>query len=225
MRILLLEDSRAQARLLLKGLEKNGCTVTHTETIAETHEAYAPNSFDALILDRWVPDGDGIDVLRTLREAGDETPAIILTSMGELNKRLEGLRAGADDYMAKPFHLEELLLRLRRITNRGRASTEISCGPVQIDQLAHRVWVGEEEIILTVTEFNLLAMLAGEPGRLFTHAELLQQVWGLNHDPGTNRVAVYIRHLRMKIGGGLIHTVRGRGYTIDPERSIPKQAN
>lgn len=219
MRILLLEDSRAQAKLLVRGLEANGCNVSHTETIAETTSVYEFGAFDALILDRWVPDGDGIEVLRHIRGSGDETPAIILTSLGELNKRLEGLRAGADDYMSKPFHLEELLLRLRRITNRGQNDTQITCGPLRIDQLAHRVWVDSEEVILTVTEFNLLTMLAAEPGRVFTHTELLQQVWGLNHDPGTNRVAVYIRHLRQKIGEGHIHTVRGRGYTLDSERN------
>jgi two-component system response regulator QseB len=120
--------------------------------------------------------------------------------------------------MAKPFHLEELLLRLKRITKRGTTDTVINAGPVRIDQLAHRVWVRDDEVILTVTEFNLLTMLASQPGRVYTHTELLQQVWGLNHDPGTNRVAVYIRHLRMKIGEGLVHTIRGRGYTFDQDR-------
>jgi two-component system response regulator PrrA len=218
MRVLVMEDSRSLAKFLEKGLSEAGFQVVLAETIAIARETVATEDVDAMVLDRWLPDGDGVELVKEWRERGVDTPMIMLTSMSDLERRLEGLRAGADDYMAKPFSLQELVLRLNRLLNRRVSNKEVKVGNIRIDPTGHRTWVDEVEVFLTVTEFALLKLLAENKGRVCSTTELLEQVWGLRHDPGTNRVAVYIRHLRSKLGTGLIHTVRGIGYVLDPDR-------
>ena len=199
-------------------LESCGYEVTVEATLAGARARRGEREFGAFLVDRWLPDGDGLDFVRDLRSAGDDTPAVIITSMTELEHRLDGLRGGADDYMSKPFSVEELRLRLERLTKRRGEPKPVVSGPLRMDSVAHRVWVRDQEVVLTATEFALLELLTGQSGRVFRMAEILEQVWGLRHDPGTNRVAVYVRHLRSKIGPGLIHSVRGVGYVFDPNR-------
>lgn len=164
------------------------------------------------------PIGDGLSLVAHLRAHGDETPIIMLTTMDKNDQRIEGLRTGADDYLGKPFTMEELALRLHKLLGRRARTTLLEAGPIKIDPLGHRTWVRDEEIELTAKEFDLVSLLLSNQGRVLTTAQLLQRVWGLQHDPGTNRVAVYINRVRTKIGPGLIHTVRSIGYVFDPNR-------
>ena len=220
MKVLVIEDSRAQALYIQRMLEAEGHTITLAENLASARNLARTGDFEVYLVDRFLPDGDGLDLIREIRSAGDQTPALIVTTMGELEARLEGLRSGADDYITKPYSVEELVLRLGRFSRVTSTETAVlEADPIRMDSSAHRVWVGDQEVTLTATEFALLHLLVSAQGRVWRMPEILEQVWGLRHDPGTNRVAVYIRHLRNKIGDQLIHTVRGVGYVFDPERA------
>ncbi|HIN86003.1 MAG TPA: response regulator transcription factor [Myxococcales bacterium] len=214
--ILIVEDSRTEAWFLEKGLEQVGYSLRVVTSLESARVAVQDPELTAVVVDRWLPDGDGLDLITLLRDSGNNIPAVVVTSMGALEKRLEGLRAGADDYISKPFSMEELVLRLNRLTQRKVDTAAIQIGALFMSPDGHQVKINGRSIILTATEFALAWLLASNPGRVYSAEQLLQEVWGIDHDPGSNRVAVYIRHLRSKLGDGLIHTIRNVGYLLDP---------
>lgn len=223
MLILLVEDEPKIARLLSQGLREEGHSVEIAPDLALACAASAPASFDMLVVDRMLPDGDGMDLVRELRARGDGTPAICLTARGELEDKVQALRDGADDYLVKPFSFDELLARMEAVQRRaGRIEPRLEIGDLVIDVVGHRAWRAADELDLTPTEYSLLHTLASNAGKAMSRAELLEEVWGVSVDPGTNVVDVYISYLRGKVDEGqerrLIHTIRGVGYSLDAAR-------
>jgi DNA-binding response OmpR family regulator len=178
--------------------------------------------YDALVLDIMLPGRDGLSILRNLRERKIGVPIILLTARGELNERLEGLNLGADDYLTKPFFIEELIARLHVVTRRaaGAHQSILATADLTMNLLTREVCRAGRKIELTVREFALLESLMRSPGRVLTRAQICEQVWDYNFDPGTNLVEVYIQRLRKKVDEGasrkLIETIRGVGYRITP---------
>ena len=177
--------------------------------------------FDALIVDRMLPKLDGLSLIANLREGGDKTPALVLSALGEVGERVEGLRAGGDDYLSKPFALTELLARLEALARRANApapDTVLSVGELSMDLLARKVQRGARKIDLQPREFRLLEYLMRHSNQIVTRAMLLENVWGYNFDPQTNVIDVHISHLRGKIDhkfdAPLLATVRGAGYIL-----------
>lgn len=220
MRILVVEDERKIAGFIRQGLEEQGFTV---EVCGRGDEAYGlviTRSYDAVVLDIMLPGRDGLSILRSLREHKNMVPVVLLTARSELNERVDGLNLGADDYLTKPFYMEELVARLHAITRRARDGTfsVLHADDLSVNLLTRQVKRGERNIELTAREFNLLEHLMTSPGRVFTRTQLLEQVWGYDFDPETNLVDVNIRRLRRKIDEDdphpLIETVRGVGYRI-----------
>ena len=226
MRILLLEDEPRLAVLLERGLTEEGYEIRPARDLAAARSAVVQDPRpDLYLVDRMLPDGDGLDWLRERRADGDVTPAIVLTARDLLSERVEGLREGADDYLGKPFAFEELCARLAALTRRTRPPPPAApeppalqaLGPLTLDRRRHELRRGDEVVPLTPQEFRLLDDLAVHAGTARSRSELLRDVWGLKFDPGTNVVDVYIRYLRQKLEGvDCIHTVRGVGYRLDP---------
>ena len=220
MRVLVVEDERKIAGFVRQGLEEQGFTV---EVCGNGNDAYAlatSQSFDVIVLDIMLPGRDGLSVLRSLRERHNTVPVILLTARAEPNERVEGLNLGADDYLTKPFYIEELIARIQALRRRatGEALSVRQVGDLVANLLTRQVRRGAREIELTAREFNLLDHLMRSPGRVYTRTQLLEQVWGYDFDPETNLVDVNIRRLRKKIdedsAAPLIETVRGVGYRI-----------
>ncbi|MCB9674728.1 MAG: response regulator transcription factor [Alphaproteobacteria bacterium] len=220
MRILVVEDEPGIARLLERGLGEEGHAVTVVATLTDARRAAKDQSTDLYVVDRMLPDGDGLDWVRELRRGGDDRPAILLTARDRVEERVEGLYGGADDYVTKPFAFDELLARIATVTRRaGIAAARVSVGDLEVDTEALRVFRGGAEIALTAQEFRLLRYLAENTGKVLSRTRILEAVWDMRHDPGTNVVDVYISYLRGKIDKGhpspLIHTVRGLGYVLE----------
>lgn len=220
MRILVVEDERKIASFIRQGLEENGFDV---ETCANGNEAFTlatTRPYDALVLDIMLPGRDGLSILRSLRERKSAVPVILLTARTELNERIDGLNLGADDYMTKPFYVEELIARLHAVARRAKDEPAglLRAGDLSVNLITRQVRRGERAIELTAREFSLLERLLRTPGRVFTRTQLLEHVWGYDFDPETNLVDVNIRRLRKKVDGDsdtpLIETVRGVGYRI-----------
>ena len=220
MRILIVEDERKIAQFLARGLEDEGHRVATAGDLASAKQQLA-TEWDLWIVDRMLPDGDGLSLIRDRRRAGDKTPAICLTARDRVEERVEALYGGADDYVLKPFAFDELLARIAAVTRRGAGRERIEIADLVVDLPARRVWRGDTEIKLTVREFDLLRYLAEHPGRVLSRTRLLEAVWDTTHDPQTNVVDVYVSYLRAKIDKGfepaLIHTVRGVGYVLEAE--------
>jgi DNA-binding response OmpR family regulator len=223
MRILVIEDEAAIADLLSRGLSEEGHTVRSVSTLTAARRVLRDDDTqpDLLVVDRMLPDGDGLDLVRQLRHDGDARPALVLTARDRVDERVEGLYGGADDYLTKPFAFDELLARIIAIQRRlgGGASSRIEVGDLVVDTEALRVWRGDDELALTAQEFRLLRYLAEHTGKVVSRTRLLEAAWDMHHDPGTNIVDVYISYLRGKVDRGrgrpLIHTVRGRGYVLE----------
>ena len=198
------------------------------ETAADGREGFAraaDDSFDLLILDWMLPDRSGVQILRGLRAAGVDTPVLMLTARDQVEDRVEGLDAGADDYLPKPFALSELLARVRALTRRqaklgDQAETVIRVGDLALDPVRHVVRRGDERIELTAKEFALLHTLVGRPGQVFTRSVLLDTVWGSPGEVQTNTIEMYVSYLRKKLDRAgepsRIRTVRGVGYAFEP---------
>ena len=222
MRILLIEDDPAIAAFVRQGLTEEGHAVAVATRADDARTQHALEPAELLLLDRRLPDGDGLDLLRSLRADGDTTPVIVLTARDGVEDRVEGLRAGADDYLVKPFAFAELLARLDAVHRRAapagaRPPTDVlQFGPVRVDLVALRVFCDAQEVRLTATEFRLLRHLAEHAGQVCTRTRLLDAVWDTHHDPGTNLVDVYVSYVRARLADAgapsLIHTVRGRGF-------------
>jgi two-component system OmpR family response regulator len=222
MRILLVEDEAYLARMIARVLgEEAYAAVTAEDGRTGLSRALAED-FDLVIVDWMLPDLDGLQVVRRLRAAGMSVPVLMLTARSQVEDRVEGLDAGADDYLTKPFALPELLARVRALTRRPRGEpvdVVIRAGDVVLDPIHHVVRLGDVRVDLTAKEFALLATLAKRPGQVFTRSMLLATVWGGTSDVYANVVDLYVSHLRKKLDRAgepsLIRTVRGVGYSFE----------
>jgi DNA-binding response OmpR family regulator len=222
MKLLLVEDEARIAEFVLAGFREQGFVAEHCASGTEGFERASRGSFDVIILDIMLPGRDGLSVLKGLRRAGNSTPIIMLTARNELDDRLEGLELGADDYIAKPFFVEELIARIHALMRRvsGERQNVLSVGALQLDRIAREVTWCEQSVDLTGREFNLIEYLMRSPGRVFTRTQILEHVWGYDFDPSTNVVDVCIQRIRKKIaalgaapsGESPIESVRGVGY-------------
>jgi DNA-binding response OmpR family regulator len=220
MRILVVEDEQKIATFVQKGLKEFGFAVDVIGRGDEAFEIILDNPFDAVVLDIMLPGRDGLSILRALREQSNAIPVLILTARGEISEKVEGLDLGADDYLAKPFAIEELAARLRALIRRqtGENLVRYRVQDLTLDVASRIARRGSRRIDLTGREFSLLECLMRAPGRVFTRTQLCQHVWEYQFDAGTNLVEVYIQRLRRKVDDSeptkLIQTVRGAGYRI-----------
>ncbi|GAB4225264.1 MAG: response regulator transcription factor [Methyloligellaceae bacterium] len=221
MRVLVIEDEPEAAAFLLKALRESGHTPDHAAD-GETGFAMAQSgNYDVLIVDRMLPKRDGLSIISGLREAGDNTPVLILSALGEVDDRVEGLRAGGDDYLTKPYAYSELLARIEALARRPspeEAETRYAVSDLILDRLTHNVTRAGQPITLQPREFRLLEYLMKHAGQVVTRTMLLENVWDYHFDPQTNVIDVHISRLRAKIDKNfdkpLLHTIRGAGYTI-----------
>jgi DNA-binding response OmpR family regulator len=214
-RILVAEDEPRLAAFLEKGLRASGHTITVVGDGINASASARDGDFDLLILDLGLPGKDGLEVLRDLRTRGERLPVIVLTARGDPHDRVEGLESGADDYLAKPFHFEELVARVkaRLRGDRGVAEqTQLRVGEVALDLRTRWASVGGETVELSAREFDLLRTFLQHPNQVLSREQLLSGVWGYDYDPGSNVVDVYVGYLRRKLGAPHFETVRGVGY-------------
>lgn len=220
MRVLLVEDERKTASFIKKALQAENfavdCAVDGTEGLLLACD----KAFDAIILDIMLPGLDGLGILRQLRERKITTPVLLLSARGHVNERIEGLNAGADDYLPKPFVLAELVARVRALGRRSNESKAVllRVGSLTLDTVTHQSKRGETSLELTAREYRLLEFLMRSTGRICGRMAILEKVWDYHFDPGTNLVDVYIMRLREKIDANhepkLLHTIRGIGYVL-----------
>jgi DNA-binding response OmpR family regulator len=216
MKVLVVEDEGKIASFIVKGLSGAGYETEHVTTGGEAVERAA--DADVMILDLGLPDTDGLDVIRAIRERDLETQVIVLTARAELTDRVLGLELGADDYLVKPFAFEELLARIRaRVRTLEQVERRhLAFDGIRMDLLERNVSVGGRRVELPARQFELLEVFLRAPGEVLDREQLLEQVWGLAFDPGTNIVDVYVGYLRRKIGAARIETVRNHGYRLRP---------
>ena len=225
MKILLVEDNERVSQFVRQGLNEAGHAVDHAATGDHGLSLASSEKYDAMILDRMLPGGiDGLTIIETLRKAGNAKPILILSALADVDERIRGLRAGGDDYLAKPFALGELLARLEALLRRSQkpeAQTSFSVGDLQLDLLSRKVARGGKPIQLQPREFKLLEFLMRHAGQVVTRSMLLENVWDYHFDPQTNVIDVHISKLRQKIDAGfdrpLLHTVRSAGYRLSAD--------
>ena len=221
-RILVVEDDDETRDYLAKGLRESGYTVEATGSGRDGLMHAISGGFDAMLLDRMLPDLDGLALLKSARAAAVQTPAILLTAVSAIDERVRGLRAGADDYVVKPFSFAELSARLEAVLRRPAEArgepTQLSCGDLELDLIARSARRGDRRIDLLPREFQMLEFMMRRQGRVVTRTMLLEGVWDFHFDPQTNVIDVHISRLRQKIDKGfdvpLIQTVRGAGYSL-----------
>jgi DNA-binding response OmpR family regulator len=220
MRVLVVEDEKKTASFIRKALQAEGFAVDVLHHGADALALTQTTPFDALVLDIMLPGRDGLSVLRQLRERKIQTPVLLLSARGEVTERVDGLNAGADDYLPKPFALAELIARVRALVRRGGDSKSpvLRVADLTLDTLTHRAQRAGKPIELTIREYRLLEFLMRSAGRICGRMTILEKVWDYDFDPGTNLVDVYVRRVREKIDAGfepkLLHTVRGAGYVL-----------
>jgi DNA-binding response OmpR family regulator len=220
-KLLVVEDEARVASFLVKGLRAHGYGVEWVSTGREALRRAADADVSLVILDLGLPDLDGLEVLESLRERGGTVPVLVLSARGRVNDRVKGLDLGADDYLAKPFAFEELLARIRA-NLRPRADVPpgvLRVGGITVDLLRREVTADGRTFSLSAREFALLQAFAENPRRVLSRQELLSMAWGIDFDPGTNLVDVYVGYLRRKLGEPFIETVRGAGYRLCPDRA------
>jgi len=222
MKVLVIEDDAATADYIVRGLKEVGCAVVHADNGVDGLLLASDGSYAVLVVDRMLPAMDGLKMVRTLRATGIQTPALFLTAISGLNDRVEGLEAGGDDYLIKPFAFSELLARVRALARRPPAATEVSelaVGDLTLHRLTRKVSRAGERIDLQPREFRLLEYLMAHAGEVVTRTMLLEQVWDFHFEPNSSIVETHVSRLRAKVdrpfGTPLIHTVRGAGYMID----------
>ncbi|MEM7469523.1 MAG: response regulator transcription factor [Pseudomonadota bacterium] len=222
--ILLVEDDKELAAQTTACLQAADYKVRHVASLADAETVINADSPSLVILDRMLPDGDGLDFLRCMQEEEFNQPCLVLSALGDSNHRVQGLNGGADDYLAKPFDADELLARVGALIRRlhlQRPSNNIRVGDLRIDPVARTASRGDTKLQLQPREFTLLFFLAQHVNNVVTKTMLLQKVWGLDFDPQTNVVEVHISRLRAKLDFGnlprLLHTVRGAGYSLRVE--------
>ena len=221
MRILLVEDEPTAAKFIAKGLREASFAVDVAADGETAAEYCAITNYDAVVLDVMLPRKDGITLCRELRAAGSDVPVLMLTARDEVDARVEGLDAGADGYLTKPFEFRELLARVRALTRRERrplAPQRVALGHLTIDLIAKRVWRGDAEVSLTTREFALLEFFIRRVGQVVGRGEIAEHVWDEHYEPFSNVVDVYVQRLRRKLdepdGQSLIRTHRGLGYQL-----------
>lgn len=216
MKVLVVEDDVKLSRFLARVFIEEGYVVDTCGTAADALTQAAAGIYDLVVLDWMLPDVDGLSVCRALRTGGLTTPILMLTARGEVRERVLGLESGADDYVVKPFEVEELVARARALVRRARGFTKLSVGPLTIDCVRREVRVKDALLELTTREYALLLELAHRTGKIVTRTELLARVWGTSFDPSSNLVEVHVSRLRDKLGdhARLIETVRGAGYRL-----------
>ncbi|HEY9612164.1 response regulator transcription factor [Allocoleopsis sp.] len=218
MHILFVEDEAKIANFVRAGLKEQGFVVDYCDNGDEGYTRALDNEYDAIVLDIMVPGKDGLSILKNLRRKGQNVPIILLTARNELDDRLEGLNLGADDYIAKPFFVEELVARIHAVVRRtaGDRQNIVSVGPIKLDRITREVTCNQHIVELTTREFNLLEYLMRSPGRVFTRTQILEHIWGYDFNPNTNVVDVCVQRIRKKIdsigGAGWIESIRGVGY-------------
>jgi two-component system OmpR family response regulator len=220
MRILLIEDDAEVAGFIAEGLAANGHVVLTEPAGRQGLRRAQSENFDVLIVDRMLPDIEGIDLVSQMRALGLSLPILILTSLGAIEDRVKGLGSGADDYLVKPFAMAELCARIDALGRRGRGglSDTAACGTIKIDRIRREVWRDGQRIVLQPREFELLEQLVRQQDRVVSRAMLLEQVWHFHFDPQTNIVETHMSRLRQKLNAGFSHdpiqTVRGVGYKL-----------
>ncbi|MGB3639661.1 MAG: response regulator transcription factor [Rivularia sp. (in: cyanobacteria)] len=218
MNVLFVEDEAKIADFVRAGLKEQGFTVDYCDNGNDGYLQALDNQYDAIVLDIMVPGKDGLSILKHLRREGRNTPIILLTARNELDDRLQGLNLGADDYIAKPFFVEELVARIHAVIRRsvGERQNFLAVGALKLDRITREVTCNHKVIELTTREFNLLEYLMRSPGRVFTRTQILEHVWGYDFNPNTNVVDVCIQRIRKKIDPinkeELIESIRGVGY-------------
>jgi two-component system, OmpR family, response regulator len=218
MHILYVEDETKIADFVQAGLKEQGFLVDYCNNGNDGYDRALELEYDVIVLDIMVPGKDGLAILKGLRRSGRNTPVLLLTARNELDDRLEGLNLGADDYLSKPFFVEELVARIHAVVRRvsGDRQNFLIVGPIKLDRLTREVTCNQQSIELTTREFNLLEYLMRSPGRVFTRTQILEHVWGYDFNPSTNLVDVCIQRLRKKLdplgGTDVIDSVRGVGY-------------
>ena len=215
-RVLIVEDEWRLASFLEKGLRANGFTPTVAPDGRRAWLLASNEEFDLILLDLGLPDVDGLDLLRELRQRGVRVPTIVLTARDEVDEKVAGLEGGADDYVTKPFRFEELLARVRVRLRAGDTleTTMLEVGGITLDLRTRKAVRDGRTIALTAREFTMLETLMRHPGQVLSREQLLSHVWGYDHDPGSNVVDVYVGYLRRKLGERSIETVRGMGYAM-----------
>jgi two-component system, OmpR family, response regulator len=240
MHILFVEDEAKIANFVRAGLKEQGFVVDYCDNGDEGYTRALDNEYDALVLDIMVPGKDGLSILKNLRRKGQNVPVILLTARNELDDRLEGLNLGADDYLAKPFFVEELVARIHAVVRRSAGDRQnlVCVGPIKLDlrfaaalryRITREVTCNQHIVELTTREFNLLEYLMRSPGRVFTRTQILEHIWGYDFNPNTNVVDVCVQRIRKKIdsigGAGWIESIRGVGYRFrqsESQYSSPK---
>ncbi|ALK10108.1 Transcriptional regulatory protein PhoP [Blastochloris viridis] len=218
MRLLVVEDDPDLNRQLASALEEAGYAVDRAVDGEEGHFLGDTEPYDAVVLDLGLPKMDGLSVLEAWRRAGRTMPVLILTARERWSDKVQGFDAGADDYVAKPFHMEEVLARLRALLRRaaGHATSEFTCGPVRLDTRASRVTVAGLAVKLTSHEYRLLAYLMHHQGRVVSRTEIVEHLYEQDFDRDSNTIEVFVGRLRKKLGVDVIQTVRGLGYVLAP---------
>ena len=226
MRLLVVEDDRTLNKQIVTALEQAGYAVDTAMDGEEGQFLGETEPYDAIILDLGLPKVDGVSVLTAWRREGRKTPVIILTARDRWSDKVQGFDAGADDYVTKPFHMEELLARVRALLRRsaGHATSEISCGPVKLDTRSGRVAVDGNPVKLTSHEYRLLSYLMHHMGRIVSRGELTEHLYDQDFDRDSNTIEVFIGRLRKKLGVDIIQTVRGLGYLLDASQAQTTQA-
>jgi two-component system OmpR family response regulator len=222
MQLLLIEDDRDAAGYLVRALTEAGYRVDHAADGRDGLFLATERSYDAIVADRMLPHLDGLTIIEVLRKQGNRTPVLVLSALGSVDQRVEGLRAGGDDYLTKPFALSELLARLEALLRRGQVApgpeTRLRVADLEMDLLSRTVSRAGRRIELTAREYQLLEFLLRRAGQVVTRTMLLEGVWDLHFDPQTNVIDVHMSRLRQAIDKGfdrpLLHTIRGAGYTV-----------
>jgi len=224
-RVLIVDDDRAIRESLARALDLEGYAVDVVEDGVDALARTRRDTFDALVVDVMMPGVDGLGVCRVLRADGDRTPILMLTARVETSDRVAGLDAGADDYLPKPFELDELLARLRALLRRAAPPSDtettadtLRVADLRVDPAARRVWWADEELQLSKTEFDLLELLVRNVGIALDHSTVYERIWGYDFGPDSKNLPVYIGYIRRKLAAAgappLIHTLRGVGYTL-----------
>lgn len=224
MHILFVEDEPKIANFVQTGLKEQGFVVDYCDNGDEGYQRAINHEYDVIVLDIMIPGKDGLSILKHLRRSRRNVPVILLTARNELDDRLEGLNLGADDYIAKPFFVEELVARIHAVVRRSAGDRQnlLSVGTIKLDRLTREVTSDQQMVELTSREFNLLEYLMRSPGRVFTRTQILEHVWGYDFNPNTNVVDVCIQRIRKKVDrldeASWIESVRGVGYRFrNPE--------
>lgn len=216
MRVLVAEDEPSLAKQLTAALDRAGYAVDHAADGERADLLAHDESYDAVVLDLGLPKLDGLSLLRRWRDAGQTMPVLVLTARGSWHEKVQGIDSGADDYMAKPFRMEELLARLRALIRRssGQLNPELRCGPLVLDSRSGKVTLDGAEVKLTSHEFRVLSYLMHHSRRVVSQGELTEHIYAQDFDRDSNTVEVFVARLRRKLGPAFIETVRGLGYRM-----------